>query len=145
MQIQELLMSDEEFRKKEYSHPYNYKIYTKAKTELFYFGANHSADPNNYQYPILKKEWEEFIKDKPKDKCIVFVEGGQRYIPAESLEQAVLEGSEGSFIFYLAFNDGVHVECPEPSRKIINNKLEQKYDRDSIQYYFFCESCTSME
>lgn len=42
---------------------------------LFYFGANHSRDPQNGQYSELKKYWDEFLRKTNGKNSIVLIEG----------------------------------------------------------------------
>src|SRR5687768_12733735 len=90
--------------------PYTFEI-KKGKRVPFYFGANHSPDPRNKQYPILKKYWNKFLKTKNKNKTAV-IEGGMRKTVPKNGAAAIRSGSEGSFIVFFAHKSGIPVICP---------------------------------
>src|SRR3989344_1041153 len=76
--------------------PFTFEI-ENEKQVLFYFAANHSHDPNNHQYPILREYWERFLKATEGKEKIVLVEGGAR--PVETDEDASIKrGAEASLI-----------------------------------------------
>lgn len=82
------------------------------KQSLFYFGANHSRDPQNVQYPILKKYWEEFMQSTEGRSRIVLIEGGLRQV-ASSESEAIKKGAEADFATFLAHKAGIPVDCPD--------------------------------
>jgi len=57
----------EEESKKYGASPFTFEI-ENEKQVLFYFGSNHSRDPKNRQYPILKNYWERFLKTSNRKK-----------------------------------------------------------------------------
>ena len=61
MDISNLLLSWDEYNKKEFSIPHIYSI-KNEKQELIYVGMNHCYDSKNYQFEILRKEWAEFYE-----------------------------------------------------------------------------------
>ncbi|MDO8590139.1 MAG: hypothetical protein Q7R69_02605 [bacterium] len=81
---------------------------------MFYFGANHSHDPNNHQYPILREYWEKFLKTTEGKEKIVLIEGGSRSIEKDD-ETAIRHGSEAGLITLLAHNLNILVVSPDPS------------------------------
>ena len=83
------------------------------KQRLFYFGANHSLDPDNSQYLALRKYWEQFLKMTGRNR-LVLVEGTLRGL-AKDEETAIKSGAEGNFITLLAHQAGVPVACPDIS------------------------------
>lgn len=108
----------------------------KNRQVLFYFGANHSPDHNNEQYPKLRDYWQKFL-DKTKGKnSIVLVEGWKRPV-LKTEEEAIKNGGEGTFITLLADKEGIPTECPEPDKKEIANALEDKFSKDKIVFYHF--------
>lgn len=108
---------------------------TNDKQVLFYFGANHSRNPADPQYPALKKYWNRFLEvAKGKDK-IVLVEGRLRPL-IEDEEKAIVNGSEGSFITLLAHRVGISVACPD----ISDDELMEHFpdsNKDEILLYWF--------
>ena len=115
------------------SIPYTFEI-KKDSQVLFYFGANHSRDPRDKQYPVLRKYWKKFLTQK--DKKLVFVEGVLRN-PRLTEKEAIQTGSEGSYITVLAARKKIPIICPEPSRKDIITLLRRKFTEDQILYYEF--------
>lgn len=134
-QIEVLIMTSEEYNKKQFSIPYIYEI-SNASQVLVYFGANHSEDPENYQYPILEKEWNQFKERVDIKKTLILVEGGQREIASNKVE-AIRQGTEGDFIAYVAAQEGIGNKCPEPSRVLLNNEIAQEYPRRYVIFAWF--------
>jgi hypothetical protein len=81
---------------------------------LFYFGANHSNDPENHQYPVLQKYWEEFLERTEGKERLVLVEGSLRLV-APSEKEAIEKSSEGGWVTYFAHRESVPVACPDIS------------------------------
>jgi hypothetical protein len=80
--------------------------------KLFYFGANHSKDPNNKQYPILKDFWGKFLEKIDVKNSIVLVEGGLRRV-FENEQEAILDRAEGNLITIYATNLSIKIESPD--------------------------------
>src|SRR3989344_2852711 len=79
---------------------------------LYYFGANHSPNHDNPQYPTLKEYWNKFLEATENKDRIVLVEGSLRRL-IENEEEAIINGSEASFITLLAHRADVPVACPD--------------------------------
>jgi hypothetical protein len=91
--------------------PFTFEI-EKAGQVLFYFGSNHSHDPNNHQYPILRKCWEKFLTATEGKEKVILVEGGSRKIEKDE-ETAITRGAEASFVTLLAHNLNISVISPD--------------------------------
>ena len=129
-------MKYEEYRKVgKHPLPYYYKI-SEAHHFLYYFGANHSCDPDNEQYPLIKKFWHDFLNDTRKENCLVLVEGGKRPL-AQSEKEAIQAGSEGRFITHLAHQEDIPTDSPEPSPEVVYKELARGFSKDEIMYYQF--------
>ncbi len=103
---------------------------------LFYFGANHSRDPHNEQYPKLREYWNDFInktKDLPR---IVLIEGNLRKVEAIE-EDAIRNGSEGSLVTIWATNSKIPLACPDPLNGEVGEELLKQFPKDYIAYYYF--------
>ncbi len=103
---------------------------------LFYFGANHSPDPNNEQYDKLIEYWKKFLEKTGGRNCIVLVEGWKRPV-LKNKEGAIKNGNEGTFITMLADQKGIPTECPEPDEKEIIEALLKQFTKDKIVFYYF--------
>lgn len=103
---------------------------------LFYFGANHSPDPNNEQYSKLREYWNKFLDKTKGENCIVLVEGWKRPVLENELD-AIKNGNEGTFITLLASKIGIPTECPEPNEKEIIETLSKQFSKDKIVFYHF--------
>ena len=137
MNIRENLGTIDKSGKTEYADPYVLIFKTKNNTNLVYFGANHSTDMNDPQYPILKELWNKFIERKQPQNCVVLVSGGI-YRPIDiSDEEAIKKDAEAGLITKWAHDNGVELISPEPNMKEVCDELEKKYTRDEIEYYFF--------
>ncbi len=115
--------------------PYTYSI-QKGDQFLYYFGANHSCDPNDPQYSILRTFWAEFLEKTKKQNCVVFVEGGKRKVYNSELE-ALECGAEANFITYHANKEGIETFSPEPPEKYRFEELLKKFTKEEIIYYEF--------
>lgn len=120
---------------KDKPRPYCFEIENKDES-LYYFGANHSRDIQDEQYPKLEQYWNRFLAKTVNKDRVVFVEGGKRKIWADK-ETAVHNDSEAGFVTKLAHESSVSVECPEPDANIERDYLLEKYSKDQIQYYYF--------
>jgi len=114
--------------------PYCFQI-RKRNQVLFYFGANHSHDPKNKQYPILRKYWEKFLAVGGSSKLVV-VEGELHKLESDEAV-AIQRGSEGALITTLAHRQRVRVVCPDFSKEKIVALTRKKFSEDYIQYYWF--------
>ncbi len=120
--------------------PYFYKI-TNGKQALYYIGANHSYDPNNFQYDKIRNYWKEFLKETGRKNSIVLVEGGKRQTPKPEKDfgedDAIKEGGEADFITYLAFKEGIETESPEPDDEFELKELNKNFSLEEILYHRF--------
>jgi|SRR3989344_1159807 len=114
--IKDLLLPREKYaevRQQYGESPFTFEI-ENGKNILFYFAANHSHDPNNHQYPILRKYWNRFLRATTDMERVVLVEGGLRKIE-ENEETAITRGAEGSLITLLAHKENIPTKSPDPS------------------------------
>ncbi len=135
------IMSYEEYALTRHTFPYTF-IVSKEDQYLFYFGANHSCDPQNMQYPVLKKFWDQFVNQMQaqKKECVVLVEGSLRGGPFVSEEDSIINGGgEGGLITFLANKHMIGIECPEPPEEYLYSKLIEKFSQDEIKYKTFAQ------
>ena len=106
------------------------------KQLFFYFGANHSRNPADPQYPALREYWHRFLKETEGKDRIVLIEGSLR--PVEKDEETAITngGSEGGFITFLARKAGVPIACPDLSDEELI-KLLPYQDKNEVLLYWF--------
>lgn len=136
--IQHPILSYQEYQKKEHALPYRFQLST-AQQSLFYFGANHSFDPNNEQYGSLDAYWQEFIDKTGGKNCVVLVEGSLRklYESTTTTEAIRRGGGEGGFITFRAQEKNIPIECPEPTKSLLKEKLLESFTQDEVDYRDF--------
>ncbi len=108
------------------------------KQVLFYFGANHSRNPEDSQYPALREYWDKFI-EKTKDKNkVVLIEGGLRKLSADDTETKAIEhGAEAGLITILANIQGVAIESPDINESDMFDLLKDSVQRDEFLLLWF--------
>ena len=137
MNIKDHLMTTQEYNSRKWEVPYTYKL-SNGRFSLFYFGANHSFDPNNEQYEELNKMWKEYVSMvKKKDEAIIIAEGGEiRKVFSDDIE-AIKMASETGYINQKAKEDEIEVIGAEPNPSRIIDALLEKFTKDEIAYYYF--------
>ncbi len=124
-----------EVSKRYHQQPYSTFEIQNDKQSLFYFGANHSHNPADPQYPALKEYWSKFLKiTRGKDK-IVLVEGRLRELRKDE-ETAIIKSSEGGLITLLAHKEGVPIACPDIGDDELMKCLSN-YNKDEVLLYWF--------
>lgn len=132
--ISELISEKHSWHSIKKSDPYSYTIERDAQ-RLFYFGANHSHNPSNHQYPVLKYFWDRFTKLE-KTKKLAMVEGGLRRVWEDEHEAVDCDGEAG-WVTYHADKASVPVQCPEPTDSAERDFLLKRFSREEIQLYYF--------
>lgn len=117
------------------SWPYKFSI-QKNNQYIYHFGANHSCNPEDPQYPALRAFWAEFLEKTGKKNAVVFVEGGKRRVRS-SEEEAIDKGAEADFITFLANKEGIETFSPEPPEKFRFEELLKKFTKEEIIYHDF--------
>ncbi|TSC69942.1 MAG: Uncharacterized protein CEO12_647 [Parcubacteria group bacterium Gr01-1014_46] len=105
------------------------------KQVLFYFGANHSKEPKNAQFPILRQYWEKFLKKTKDEERIILVEGGLRPL-AKNEELAIVQNSEGGFITYISNESNTMIASPDLNQNDILLRFPE-INKDELLLYFF--------
>lgn len=131
--IELLLLSWEESNKKKFSTPYIFQI-NKDGQDLVYFGAEHSNDPNNEQFRLMEKLWNEILHKHSRENIISIFEGSGVFKINLSKEESILRFGESGFIAYLGNKSGVQVFGFEPNRGDIMKELIEKYDKENCFY-----------
>ncbi len=135
----ELLMSFDDYNKLEHPVPYTY-VLNKGTQYIYYFGSQHSFDPDDEQFIAIEKMWNEFAAKTAGQKRYAVLEGGNR--PAlETREKAILEGGEMHFVAFLAKRDGVPTFSPEPPEAFRFSETLKYFSKEEIAYYDFARIC----
>jgi hypothetical protein len=130
------ILSYEEYAILEHTSPYTY-TFSKENQHLFYFGANHSCDPKNEQYPQLELFWKQFLDATQKKECIVLIEGNLRKRCASKEEAITSAGGEGGIITFFSHQENIPVICPEPNKEELKTLLLKTFSEDEINYRDF--------
>ncbi len=138
------LMSYEEYKTLEINFPYTF-VLKSSNQSLFYFGANHSCDPDDRQYNLLDKFWNDFLIETKLKNCVVLVEGCLRNLKnITTKEEAILyAGGEGGFITFLASLNNIIVCCPESDDFLIK-ELSKFFTAEVIAYKIFAQNMLSL-
>ncbi len=134
------IMSYDEYSKIQHEVPYSFVI-SYDDQHLFYFGANHSCDPENNQYPKLEQFWNEFLAATSGENNIVLVEGSLRNVRDSKIEAITQAGGEGGFITFLASQKSIKRFCPEPTEQELYMKLLENFCKEDIDYLKFAQIC----
>ncbi len=124
----------EEAKKKWGTAPFTLEIRNDHQC-LFYFGANHSHDPANHQYPILREYWKKFLNETEGKERIVMVEGGIRQVTKRE-ESAIKHGSEGSLITFWAHPLGLQIVSPDIKDSELLKLLPNNSKEETLLYWF---------
>src|SRR5579864_9560582 len=133
--IEKYIMSFDKYNMMDHSSPYSFSI-TKDNQFLFYFGANHSHNPEDKQYQMIQTFWMDFLEKTQGKDCLVLVEGGKREV-RNSEEEAIHRGSEASFITLLASKENIDTFSPEPPEKLKFEELAKHFGKKEIVFYHF--------
>jgi hypothetical protein len=133
-------MSYEEYAKIKHGRPYMYTL-LKSDQALFYFGANHSCNPENEQYQFFDYFWEEFLNCTQGKNCVVLIEGSLRGKHTTKYDAIVKGGGEGGLLQFYAEQHQISVICPEPDEQFLHEQLLQQYLPDQILYRDFSHIC----
>jgi len=134
-EIESFLYSYDDWKSVAKKWPYCFEIEEKGQL-LYYFGANHSHDPSNEQFPILREFWGKFLEKTDSKNAVVFVEGGLRKASKDE-EMTIRDNGEGGLITWLANNSKISTHCPESNRGEEMKYLLEKFSKDEIEYYYF--------
>ncbi len=134
-EIKNFLSNWDDIRNQLTGDPITFKI-QKNNQYLYYFGSNHTFDPNHPQFKELNTFFDNFIKDTNKNNRLVAVEGGVRPVE-KTANEAIQNQAESGYACFLASQDNIRAISPEPERKDEMEGLLDKFTRDEIQYYYF--------
>ncbi|GIW68094.1 MAG: hypothetical protein KatS3mg099_042 [Candidatus Parcubacteria bacterium] len=133
-----LLLPREEYEREARKYPGDYFVFERKTAEqvLYYFGANHSRDPKNPQYPALKKYWKEFLRATAGRERVVLIEGGLRKLERTEKTAITKAGAEGGLVTLLAHQAGVRVACPDIDEETLMEQ-SSNLNKDEVLLYWF--------
>ncbi|MCC7289883.1 hypothetical protein IT417_01360 [bacterium] len=113
--IKSLLLPREDYSREIQKYKDEFPVFEiiRPQQALFYFGANHSQDPKNSQYPFLKEYWRTFLECTEGKEKIVLIEGGLRKLEEDEESAIINSGSEGGLMTLLAHQENIPVACPD--------------------------------
>ncbi len=131
------IMSYQEYAKTKHARPYTFSL-SDQNHYVYYFGANHSLNPDDQQYPVLEAFWQEFLNKTRGRNCVVLVEGSLRPLK-HCKEEAILGGAEGTYITLLAEREKIDILCPEPQQTWLTKELLKEFPEEEVAYAFFAQ------
>lgn len=123
---------------REGSSPYFYKI-TNNKQWLYFVGAKHTYDPDNFQIPVILKLWKEFSHKTNDKNCIALVEGGKPPVP-RSLDEGIKKYNGSGLLVYLAEKEDIESISPEPGWINEIEELLKEFTKEEIMYHDFART-----
>lgn len=140
-----LLLTDEEYQVKHEGHhpvPYLYEISGDDKT-LFYFGVNHSRNPDDKQWQELTEYWERFLSVAGKER-VVLLESQPFKISELSGEKLIRQFGERGFMIQLAQASNVPIAWPDITITNEADLLSKQFDPELVYYYIFARSAGAL-
>jgi hypothetical protein len=107
----------------------------KNNQTLFYFGANHSKDPKNHQYPILKEYWEKFLQKTINKERIILIEGGLRPL-ATNEEIAITRNAEAGYVTFISNKSNTLIVSPDINEDELIKRLPDLNKEEFLLYWF---------
>jgi len=128
-------MSFEEYSKIKHETPYFYIVRSNEQI-LYYFGTQHSIDPNHPQFNLLKQKWNEFLNEAKAKKTLVLVERNIKDDKQNTLEESISKYGESGAGMYFAFENSSEFKNPEPKIEEIVTFLLKNYSKEEILYFY---------
>ena len=100
-----------------------------ARGRLYYFGAQHSADPAHTQFAEIEKAWQAL---KP---TVAFYEGPNRPVAA-TRDETIKQAGESGFVRFLAARDGVPFLSLEPPPHEEGAYIMKKYSPEQVMLFY---------
>jgi hypothetical protein len=96
---------------------------------LYYFGAEHAADPAHAQFAEIERAWNAL---KP---TVAYYEGPNRPI-AETQDETIRQTGESGFVRFLAKRDGVPFMSLEPSPMEEAAHVKRKFSSEQVMLFY---------
>lgn len=139
---QNLLMGIEEYNKTWHETPYVFSLNSNGQF-LFYFGCDHTQNPNDKQFKEIKIFWHEFLSKTNKQSCIVFIESSQLPAITGNENEIIKKFGERGFIVWLAEKEKIPFYYPELQINEEAEMLSKKFPKKLIIYFYFIRSVNS--
>lgn len=130
-------MSYDEYSKIKHETPYFYFFRSKDQL-LYYFGSNHSNDPNHPQFSLLREKWGEFISKTTKGaKRAFIVESCGLSKKEPTMKESIVKRGEVGAGIYLAGESRSLLVFGEPEdSEIVNYLLNKKFSKEETLLFF---------
>lgn len=128
-------MSYDEYSKINHEIPYFY-IHRSKNQSIYYFGSNHSHDPNHPQFNLLKEKWNEFIDKSKKSERTIIVEAKENSNKETTFEKSIIKHGEVGAGCYLANESKLLLTFGEPKDDDIVNHLLKNFSKEEILLFF---------
>jgi hypothetical protein len=132
MNIEELLLTWDEYNQKDFSVPYIYEIEKDGKL-LIYCGISHTYKPDDKLFPVLQERWDKFLNNSNPNK-IGIGEGGTRPL-TDTLEEAIIKHGEQGWLKFVANKASVEVVSPDITNFRLWEILLSRYSKEELFYY----------
>lgn len=120
----------------ESGQPYILK-YEKGGSMVLFFGAKHTNEQVSEQWSQLEEQWGDFVKRDNPNK-VLFIEKADAGDDDLVKEEMIAKHGESGYAVWLAKQEGVEIESPEPDRvKEIEFLKSKGHSEESIMTYYF--------
>jgi len=122
--------------KKKKELPYLFKL-NKGNQSLFYFGTEHSVDPDHHQFKILKSSFNDFLKNTNENK-IVFIEGNEilSNVLLNNEEDNIRRFGERGLLLNLVLKNNIEYVYAELSFQEEADLLNKEFSKEHIVYFY---------
>ena len=134
-----LLMTFEEYSRIKHETPYFYYLNYNDQL-LYYFGSNHSHDPNHQQFRLLKEKWDKFIDKTKGIKILVILETHKIPKRENTLEESIIKYGESGALAYLAYESKSLIIAAEPETDKIIDYLLKDFSKEEILFWYECQA-----
>jgi len=137
-----LLLTEEQFLERSINSPYCFKL-EKNNQFLYYFGANHSNDPEDKQNSLLREFFQEFSLISNNREKIVFIESLPIANDCSSEREMIIKHGERGLISFLAKEK--NIRCLNIDQTFSEEAIEliKKFELGYVFYYYFVRNVRS--
>lgn len=135
-------MTMEEYSKTRYKTPYVFSL-SNGKQFLFYFGCEHTRDPQNEQFSKIESFWSDFLNKTNKQNCLVFIESVPLPKIVGKREEIIKEYGERGFMVWLAEKEKIPFYYPEILIGEEAETLAKSFPKKLVVYFYFIRSVQS--
>lgn len=132
-------MSYDQYSKIKHETPYFYISRSKDRL-IYYFGSNHSHNPNHSQFNLLKKKWSNFLSDTKDMKTAVIVEAYEISKQETTLEEFIIKYGESGAGAYFAYESKSLLIFGEPQNNKIIDYLLRNFSKEEVLFWYECQA-----